>query len=369
MSKIRTAVIGLGWVGINRHLKAIRRNEHYKLVGVIDRHPETAKKIAGQFNIPKFSQSESLNNISWLQDVDLVTISTPPFAHFSLATQALMLGKHVLVEKPFTMEITEAEELAKAADDAKRILAIVHNFQFSNSFSRLMHDYTAGLLGDVKSIVARQFGNPQRRLPSWYDTLPLGLFYDESPHLFYLLHRLAPNGLTLVQGATIPSTLGLNTPATIEALYSTTANNQTIPVSLHMSFEAPVSEWHIAVLGTKGMGVVDLFRDIYLKIPNDKQHSTLSVVTTSIAATLQHWTQTFTRGIQHLSGTLLYGNDVLYQQLATAIRDSKLPGHFSHLDGLQVLRLQQSLIAHTQQRSSATSIKQPERNMGQEPII
>jgi len=350
MSKIRTAIVGLGWVGINRHLKTIRRDAQFELIGVIDRHPGAAKKVAEQFNVPRFAQSENLASVDWLREIDLVTVSTPPFAHFELVREALSLGKHVLVEKPFTMQTSEAEQLAKAAQDANKILAIVHNFQFSNSFTQLMNDYKAGALGETKSIVARQFGNPQRRLPTWYDSLPLGLFYDESPHLFYLLHRLAPNGLTLVQGATIPSTLGLNTPATIEALYSTNLHNQTIPVSLHMSFEAPVSEWHIALLGTKGMGVVDLFRDIYIHIPNDKQHSSLSVITTSITTTLQHWLQTVTRGIQHLSGTLLYGNDVLYRQLAAAIRDNIPPQHFSSADAVQVLNLQQSLIAHTSNR-------------------
>src|SRR3712207_3045275 len=132
-----------------------------------------------------------------------------------------------------------------------------------------------------------QMSNPKRRLPDWFDELPLGLFYDESPHLIYSA-RAAAGGVDLeALSATVhPSNLGHeNTPAQIDAQFRA----GTVPVTLQMNFEAPLSEWHVAVMGDNGLGVVDLFRDIAVYTPNDNGHLAMDVIRSSVMATLTHW--------------------------------------------------------------------------------
>ena len=73
-----------------------------------------------------------------------------------------------------------------------------------------------------------------------------------------------------------------------------------IPVTLSLHFESPISEWHVTVLGDRALGDVDVFRDIYVRLPNDGEHSSLSVLRTSIAATWAHWSQHVTNGPKHL---------------------------------------------------------------------
>ena len=80
-----------------------------------------------------------------------------------------------------------------------------------------------------------------------------------------------------------PSTLGKRTPAWISAHY--VAGRLRIPVKLDMAFEAPLSEWHVSVGGERCLGDVDVFRDIYLRLPNDGAHTTWPVLRTSLAAT------------------------------------------------------------------------------------
>ena len=84
-------------------------------------------------------------------------------------------------------------------------------------------------------------------------------------------------------------------------------------MTLSLHFESPISEWHVTVLGDRALGDVDVFRDIYMRLPNDGEHDTMSVLRTSLAATWAHWSQHATRGPLHLTGKLLYGNDEVYR--------------------------------------------------------
>jgi len=152
-------------------------------------------------------------------------------------------------------------------------------------------------------------------LPEWHEELPLGLFYDESPHLLYLARAVA-GPLRLERAMSIKNRSGLRTPARLEAWFACGAG---YPVRLGCNFESPISEWYLMVFGEKRLGIVDVFRDIYLSLRNDGSHDTRSVITTSLVATYQHWLQHLTSGVRHLTGTLLYGNREVFARFGEAI--------------------------------------------------
>jgi scyllo-inositol 2-dehydrogenase (NADP+) len=224
----------------------------------------------------------------------------------------------------------------------------VHNFQFCRSASRLLTDLQDGRLGTVRTVIGWQAGNPCRRLPEWYQELPLGLFYDESPHLFYLLKRFSPGPLRLVSCTVLPGTTGKPTPSTICAQYvaSATTGGPDIPVNLLFNFESPVSEWHIAVLGDRAAVDIDIFRDIYIRLPNDGRHDTWRVFRTSALAAVQHFGQHLTSGLMHVAGRLLYGNEEVFRRFAEAALSGREPEYISASDALAVLRMQHEVLAH-----------------------
>lgn len=316
---VKIAVVGCGWVAQHRHLPVMRGSNRFDVVGVIDRRDGRARDVAQHHRLRRHAQAVALADVSWIDEVDAVTVATAPTAHFGLIREALALGKHVLTEKPFVMTIPEGEELAHTAESADRRLAIVHNFQFARSTKRLLDDIANGVLGTVRGIDAIQLGNPLRRLPEWYEELPFGLFYDESPHLIYLMRAIA-GPLQLERAMSIKSRMGLRTPARVEAWFEGEAG---YPIHLGCNFESPVSEWHVMVFGEKRLGVVDVFRDIYLSIPNDGSHDTRSVVTTSLTATYQHWAQHLTSGVRHLTGRLLYGNQEVFARFSAAVAGNR----------------------------------------------
>lgn len=342
---IKAAVIGLGSVAISRNLPIMTARPDYEVYGVIDRNPEHVATIGDRFGVSRQAAATSLADVAWIEDVDLVLVGTGPQSHYRLIGEALRMRKDVLTEKPFTMTVAEGEDLVALAREHEQILAIVHNFQFAHSTQRLIADIDSGRLGTIKLITARQYSNPRRNLPAWYDELPQGLFYDESPHFFYLLKRIAPSKLEFLRSEIFPSTAGRNTPAWIEANYrSLDSGTRGVPVKLEMNFEAGISEWHLSVFGDRALGDVDVFRDIYMRLPNDESHSTITTFRTSAYATAQHLGQHFTRGLKHLRGQLRYGTDEVFDRLAMALRTRRDPDGIGAADALDVLRMQHQAI-------------------------
>jgi len=348
VKKLRVAAIGLGWVALHRHLPVMRRSADFEVVGVIDRSPGRAQEVALQRGYKHFAETSNLSSVEWLKDVDVITVATAPMSHYSIIRQSLELGKHVLTEKPFTMTVAEGEELVRIAEERNLQLAIVHNFQFARSTKLLLSEIATGKLGKLRAINAVQFGNPGRRLPAWYDELPLGLMYDESPHLLYLIRAVAGD-IQLVRSLTHSSTMGLNTPARIDAYFE--SPNFDGPITLNCNFESPVSEWYLMVFGEKRLGIVDVFRDIYISLPDDGAHRTAQVFRTSLTATFQHFWQHLVSGIPHLRGGLFYGNDEVFSRFARAIRGSvEELAPIGAGSALAVLRLQHAIIVHQERQ-------------------
>ena len=340
---IGIGIVGLGWVGTHRHIPSIIGDPRFKIVGVADRNGPLAEEWGRKLQVP-YCAADRIGNIIWLASAEAIDVATAPMSHHALVRDAIAAGKHVITEKPFAMSLDEGRDLVRCAEQNRRVLAIVHNFQFATAVSRLEADIARGKIGPIRSIVATQWGNPGRRLPVWYDSLPGGLFYDESPHLLYLVKRLAPASLELESVDACASTLGHRTPASIDAHFRARAPHGTIPITVNCRFESPLSEWHVAVLGARAAGIVDVFRNIYVHLPNDGPHETRQVLRTSLRATYAHWWQHVTNGPRHLRGKLLYGNPTVFGHFADAIISGAPPSDISSRDALSVLEMQWAIL-------------------------
>ncbi|HEY6325522.1 MAG TPA: Gfo/Idh/MocA family oxidoreductase [Candidatus Cybelea sp.] len=346
---LRIGIIGSGNIVRTRHLAAMRSlRKRVSVVGISDTHLDRAKAVAERNSIPRFSANtkDSIEDVPWLHDADALLIATPPFSHGAFVTQALNLGKHVLVEKPFVLDLPEGRRAIALADERKLILAVNHNFQFSRGFRRLQADLASKRLGTVRGIYSFQFSNDTRRLPLWSEDLPLGLFYDESPHVFYLLRRFAGDDIAIDSVYCVPPTNAAKATPHILNIELTCSG---VPASIHIDFESPICEWFFAVLGDRGIGYVDLFRDIYSYLPNDGQHLMREVLTTSALATLQHWGGFVRNGWSYVNHSLLYGFETVYKNFCDAIEsgDARLVAAHSAPIGLAVNELQLATVERT----------------------
>ena len=119
--QIRVAVIGAGVMGKN-HARVLSSLGH--LSGVVDADYEVAKKVAKRYNVSAYRNVEDA-------DFDAAIIATPTVTHYQLAREIIERGKHVLVEKPFTHSIEEAQELIDLARDMGVVLAVGHIERFN----------------------------------------------------------------------------------------------------------------------------------------------------------------------------------------------------------------------------------------------
>lgn len=82
-------------------------------------------------------------------DIDLVIVPTPNETHFPLAREALLAGKHVVVDKPFTLTLDEARQLTELAAKRQRVLSVFHNRRWDGDFLTAREVIAGGRLGRV----------------------------------------------------------------------------------------------------------------------------------------------------------------------------------------------------------------------------
>ena len=125
MQKIRAAVIGVGYLG-RFHAQKYAQLADCTLVGVVDSQAEAAERVAAELRTAHCGDYREL-----LGKVDAVSVATPTPTHHEIARAFLESGAHVLVEKPITETIAQAQELIGVARKAGRVLQVGHLERFN----------------------------------------------------------------------------------------------------------------------------------------------------------------------------------------------------------------------------------------------
>ncbi len=180
----RFGVIGYGYWGPNivRNLRAL---EGCQVVGICDQTPAARKRI--QSANPGIPVHSDANELIKSADVDAIAVITSVWSHYELAKAALENGKHVFVEKPFTTNAAQAEELINLAEQKNLQIMVDHTFLFTGAVRKMKKLLKEGALGKLY----------------YYDStrVNLGLFqhdcnviWDLAPHdLSIMNHLLSKN--------------------------------------------------------------------------------------------------------------------------------------------------------------------------------
>ena len=140
---VRVAVVGYGYWGA-KHVRVLSSLPGVA-VSVVDASPERLADAARHH--PNARLAAQLDDV--LDDVSAVLVATPPDSHAAIAMQALEAGRHVLVEKPMTTSVVEAEALVAAAARREVQLMVGHTFEYNPAVWKLREIVRSGALGRI----------------------------------------------------------------------------------------------------------------------------------------------------------------------------------------------------------------------------
>lgn len=143
---LKAAIVGCGKIS-DAHAAQIQRIEGCEIVGVCDRELLMAKQLYERFPVKQYFND--VERMIHEARPDVVHIVTSPESHYSLARLCLEQRCHIYVEKPFTINAKEAQELISLAGQKGVKLTVGHNYQFSHASRRLRSLVDSGYLGGL----------------------------------------------------------------------------------------------------------------------------------------------------------------------------------------------------------------------------
>ncbi|WP_439882900.1 oxidoreductase [Pontibacter sp. MBLB2868] len=183
-NKINVGLVGFGMAGQVFHAPFISLVPGFNLKMIRETRPENVELANTRY--PEAIIVDTTGAILSDENIDLVVLATPNTTHFQLAKEALLAGKHVLVDKPFTTTTAEADELIRLAQEKGKVLSVYQNRRWDSDFKTVSKLIDSGLLGNLVEYEAHfdRFRNFIKE-DTWKEEAHpgSGILYDLGSHL------------------------------------------------------------------------------------------------------------------------------------------------------------------------------------------
>lgn len=150
MQLVKAGLCAFGMSGKVFHAPFLKEHPGFFISAVVERSKEESKE-----KYPEATIYRSVEEMLQGADIELVVINTPVQTHYEYAKMALEAGKNIIVEKPFTVNVEEAEELVKLAEEKGLFLSVYQNRRFDRDFLQVQKILKDGKLGSVKEAEIR----------------------------------------------------------------------------------------------------------------------------------------------------------------------------------------------------------------------
>jgi scyllo-inositol 2-dehydrogenase (NADP+) len=179
---VRVGLIGFGLAGQAFHAPVIRGVRGMELASILERHTNNARA-----RYPEVRVARTLDEMLSDTSIQLIVVATPNDSHFSYTKAALEAGRDVVVDKPMTPTLAEAEELVRLANERGRLISVYQDRRYDGAFLTVKKLVESGALGKVAEYEARfdRFrleGKPG----AWREVRDFpaaGVLWDLGPHL------------------------------------------------------------------------------------------------------------------------------------------------------------------------------------------
>jgi predicted dehydrogenase len=240
---VRIGVIGYGYWGPNLVRNFVECPET-EVVGVADLNPDRLGLIGRRY--PAVQTTTDYAELLRNPHIDAIAISTPVTSHFPLAMEALKAGKHVLVEKPMTVNSEQAMRLIEEAERRKLVLMVDHTFVYTAAVRKIRDLIDRGSLGQIY----------------YYDStrVNLGLFqhdvdviWDLAVHDLSIMEYILPESPVAVSATGISHVAG----AAENIAYVTAFYESSLIAHLNVNWLSPVKVRRTLIGGSRKMVVYD----------------------------------------------------------------------------------------------------------------
>lgn len=193
---MKMAIVGCGVVAED-HLNVLSKMKTLRPTAVCDTNEAIASKTAKEWNIEHsyMDFSEMIRN----EDISLVSILTPPGSHATLAVEAIKHGVNVLVEKPLTADIREAELILNSVRTSKAKLTVNYVWLFNDTMTTALPMMRKELLGEILAVDIKCLHTRNDTMAAdeshWCHKLPGGRFGEMLPHPVYVLQSILGDDL------------------------------------------------------------------------------------------------------------------------------------------------------------------------------
>lgn len=236
---VNVAIVGLGYWGPNL-LRNFNANPDSNVIYAVDK----SEALLEKFKL-SFSNVDFVNNFDKIlgdERLDAVVIATPVWSHFDLAKAALMAGKHVLVEKPMTSTLDEANELISIAEDKGLILMVDHTFLYTGAVGKIKELISQDSLGEIKYF-------DSTRINLGLFQADINVLWDLAPHDISILNYIIDE-----QPVSVQATGTSHTENGLENIAYLTLNYSSGKIAhFNCSWSSPVKIRSILIGGNKKM--------------------------------------------------------------------------------------------------------------------
>jgi UDP-N-acetyl-2-amino-2-deoxyglucuronate dehydrogenase len=262
--KVRVGIIGLGAISFAHEAGYSEIGEACEIAALCDIHQDEVDNRKMMY--PESRGYTRYQDLLADPDVDMVDIITPHPLHYPVAKAAFEAGKHVLVEKPITVESAQGEELIALAKQKGLKFSVAENTRFVTAYLKADEILQQGLLGEIMSVRSLIAGSEIGRIKDptlWHGKAPYGgVILDSSVHNFYLYKWLFGG---------VQDVLGFASKLVPEGevednglILGHLANGGEFQLNVSCTFEIPWTE-RLEVYGTKGGMIIDQLADPVVK--------------------------------------------------------------------------------------------------------
>ncbi|HWJ91831.1 MAG TPA: Gfo/Idh/MocA family oxidoreductase [Flavisolibacter sp.] len=181
MQPINTAILSFGMSGQLFHAPFITNDPHFKFYAVWER----TKNLASE-KYPDVKTYRTLEELLADNAIELVIVNTPNYTHYDYAKRALTAGRHIVVEKPFTVSVKEGEELIELAKSKSLMISVYQNRRFDSDYRTVRKIVKEGWLGNIVEAEIHYDRYKEELSPKLHKEIPgpgTGVLYDLGSHL------------------------------------------------------------------------------------------------------------------------------------------------------------------------------------------